>query len=572
VPYVLAMGLLGVARVLVAHLCTVRRTTGAVALLGIVAAGHVALVLAIGDDAAGVATATLAATGTLTAGAAALTLRGTPWSARALAVLRRPDVAAVIAITAVGATVRLLATRGIWLDEATSIHQAQMSLGGLLDSLRTSDVHPPLHHLTLWLTVRVLGTSELAVRAPSLLAATALIPVLYLAGRDIFDRRAGLAAAGLAAVAPFPVWYAQEARMYALFMLFAVLSAWAQVRVLRDGGARNWLGYVLAAAALIYTQYFGLLFVGVQQLAFLAALWHTRRERDAFHALGLSFLGWGLFLVLLVVPLMPFAQAQFSANEAAGKGFEQVPSQAGSTVGEVAGATPGAYSALTNTVWAVFGYHSNATMTALAALWPLLLLLGLGMLGRGRSWQTLLLASCAAVPAVALFGLGQLKPFVFEVRYFVGAVPVLILLLGRALTSWTVRPAATVAVCGVAALSLAIGEADQQFNGSNPRVYDFKGAVHSIEQRARPGDVLVFAPAYLDHVVAYYRDGSDLQMRPLADGLPKVRKGSRVFLLASFLDKPQYRKSTADAVRRLRKRYRLVSQDKRPQIRTWEFR
>jgi hypothetical protein len=61
-------------------------------------------------------------------------------------------------------------------------------------------------------------------------------------------------------------------------------------------------------------------------------------------------------------------------------------------------------------------------------------------------------------------------------------------------------------------------------------------------------------------------------MRPLGDGLPKVRKGNRVFLLASFLDKPQFRQSTADAVRKLRQRYRLVSQDKRPQIRTWEFR
>jgi 4-amino-4-deoxy-L-arabinose transferase-like glycosyltransferase len=446
-----------------------------------------------------------------------------------------------------------------------------MSLGGLLHSLRTTDVHPPLHHITLWLTVRVLGTSELAVRVPSLLAATALIPVLYVAGRDIYDRRAGLAAAGLCAVAPFPIWYAQEARMYALFMLFAVLAAWMQVRILRGGGTRNWVGYVLAAAALIYTQYFGLLFIAVQQLAFVAALWRVRHDRDTLRWLGLAWMGWSLVLLLAVVPLMPFAQAQFAANEAAGKGFEQVPSQAGGAVAQAAGAPPGAYAALTNAVWAVLGYHSNATMTALAALWSLLLLLALGTLGRGRSWQTLLLVTCAAMPAVLLFGLGQVKPFVFEVRYFVGAVPLLLLLIGRGLTSWTVRPAATIAVCAVAALALGIGEADQQLNGSNPRVYDFKGAVHSIEQRARPGDVLVFTPRYLDHVVAYYREDGSLQMRPLAQGSPRVGKGHRVFLLASFLDKPAYRASTRDAVRRLEQRYRLVSQDKRPQIRTWEF-
>jgi hypothetical protein len=83
--------------------------------------------------------------------------------------------------------------------------------------------------------------------------------------------------------------------------------------------------------------------------------------------------------------------------------------------------------------------------------------------------------------------------------------------------------------------------------------------------------VLVFTPKYLDHVVAYYRDGDTLKMRPLADGMPEVGKGHRVFLLASFLDKPGYKASTDDAVRRLERRYRLVHQDKRPQIRTWEF-
>jgi hypothetical protein len=95
--------------------------------------------------------------------------------------------------------------------------------------------------------------------------------------------------------------------------------------------------------------------------------------------------------------------------------------------------------------------------------------------------------------------------------------------------------------------------------------------VHAIEQRARPGDVLVYSPQYLDHVVAYYHDGSGVRMRPLDDGVPRVAKGRRVFLLASFLDKPQFRKAAADAVRRLDARYRLVGQHKRPQIRTWEF-
>ena len=184
------------------------------------------------------------------------------------------------------------------------------------------------------------------------------------------------------------------------------------------------------------------------------------------------------------LPLAPFALDQFAANEAGGRGFQQ-PAQAGGAVEP--GAAPGAYAALTNAAWAVLGYHSNATMTAIAALWPLGLLLALALLGRGRSWPTLLVVACAAVPGIALFALGQLKPFVFEVRYFVGAVPLVLLLLARGLTSWAQRPAVVGLACAAAVAALGLGLADQQLNGSNPRVYDFKDAVHSIEARAQPG-------------------------------------------------------------------------------------
>src|SRR5688500_9965062 len=159
-------------------------------------------------------------------------------------------------------------------------------------------------------------------------------------------------------------------------------------------------------------------------------------------------------------------------------------------------------------------------MTSLAALWPLLMLLALLMLGRGRSWTTAALATAAVLPAVALFGLGQLKPFVFEVRYFIGAVPLVLLLVGRALTSWPVRRGPTTLACTLAIGALAAGLADQQLNGSNPRVYDFKGALTQLKGEAEPGDVVVFTPPYIDTVIAYYGDGK-LEAWPLEKGLPQ---------------------------------------------------
>ena len=132
-------------------------------------------------------------------------------------------------------------SRGLWVDEAISVRQAQLPLGTMLADVRDSDVHPPLHHSLLWVTVRVFGTSEFAARLPSLIAGVALVPVMAWTGRLLYDRRTGWVAAVLAAIAPFAVWYSQEARMYSLFMLLAAVAVGAQVRALRHGETRDWV-------------------------------------------------------------------------------------------------------------------------------------------------------------------------------------------------------------------------------------------------------------------------------------------------------------------------------------------
>jgi hypothetical protein len=284
-----------------------------------------------------------------------------------------------------------------------------------------------------------------------------------------------------------------------------------------------------------------------------------------------GWLGSAALIALLVAPLLPFAFEQFRANEAAGKGFEGVPSQAGAAASQQAAlAKPAIYGALTNAVWAVFGYHSDATMTRIAALWPLGILGSLALLGRGRSRSTLLLVACALVPMAGLFVLGQKKPFIFEVRYFCAAVPLALLLIGRLVTSW-VRPAVAAATITLATVGLmGIAAADQQLNQSNPRTYDFRGALEAIRADARPGDVLVYTPQYLNTVIAYY--GSGLRAHPLGSSLPKRRHGGRVFLLASFQDKPAYRAQAQKSVRDLRRQgRRLIATLNRPQIRVWEF-
>ncbi len=282
-PYLLAMALLGVSRVLVAHRCARGEASSAVVVVGLVAAGQAWLIVHFAHSAAAVAGSTLSATATATAVLGGMEVaERMRWRARLaerVATAGNSVVVGLAGITAVGLAVRLVVPRGLWLDEATSVFQAKMGFSEMLTNLRTTDVHPPLYFTVLWGAVRVFGSSEMAVRLPSIVAGLALLPVLYLCGEELYDRRTGLVAAAIGSVSPLLVWYSQEARMYALFMVFAVAAVWLQARAIRRGRTLDWMLYAVVTAALVWTQYFAVLQVLVQQAAFLVVIARRQARR-----------------------------------------------------------------------------------------------------------------------------------------------------------------------------------------------------------------------------------------------------------------------------------------------------
>ena len=483
--------------------------------------------------------------------------------------VRAGQLALLAGLTALAAIVRLDATRGIWVDEAIGIREAHLPFERMLDVLRTTDFHPPLSFVPLWSSVHYLGDGELAVRLPSIIAGSLLVPMLFVAGRELYDARTGLVAAAFGAIAPLLVWYSQEARMYALVMLLAVVAVWAQARVLRRGDVTGWSLYTVAAALMLWTHYFTALQVLVQQLAFLVVAWHRARRGLESARLLLAYFGSLLVLAVAALPLLTFAREQ--VDRPGPEGFdilEPFPAQVSLAPSQADGLS--IYRLFANAVWAIWGYHSGAVMSKLGALWPFAMLLALVLLGRRRSPPTVLLAAVGFIPPLLLAAMSFVQPEVFEVRYFAASIPILLLLLARAATISAASRAASAVVVGAVLTTLLVGLADQQLNTSNPRRYDFRSALTAIERRAGPRDVIVYAPRYLEDVVSYYAPA--LRRQPVTERLPSPNKGRRVFLVASFLDHPDVARRTGAAVWKLRRQGRLVGRIERHQVSTWVFR
>ncbi len=471
-----------------------------------------------------------------------------------------PKVALLVLVgmTLAGLGLRLAVPRGLWLDEAISVNQAHLGLHDLFHNLYYGDRHPPLYHLALWLDVRVFGYGELAVRLPSLIAGTLVIPALYALGRELYDRRTGLIAAAFGAVSPLLIWYAQEARMYAFVTLFGLLALLTQLRVIRNGSMLNWAAYILATAALLWSHYFGLLLIGVQQIIFVGVLIHRRRTGESVRPLAIGFAYSVAVLVMQLVPLAVFAHKQFESTNAA------------------LGSPSGTYDALSfyavvaNMAWALWGYQPNGITELLAAMWPLLLLLSLLLLGRGGSRQTIILAVAAIVPIVLLLGVAAFDRSLFEVRYFLVTVPLLLLLVARLVTGWIRKPAGRYLVAGGVVVTLLIGLADQQLNTGNPRLFDFRGAIKEIRAHAGPKSLVLYEPPDMRYVLEYY--APDIRSRPLRLGVPKRSLGSPVFVLASFLDNRVYFNRTNKVVGQLDFFRKRVHRFKKPQTLVVEFR
>ncbi len=298
------------------------------------------------------------------------------------------SVVAMVALCVAAAAVRVATSRGLWVDEAISVSQAQLPFGEMLADVRNTDVHPPLHHALLWVTVRLFGTSEFAVRLPSLIAGVALVPVVGWVGRLLYDRRTGWVAAVLAAIAPFGVWYSQEARMYSLFMLFAALAIGLQVQALRRGRTRR-LGAVRggdrsdAVDPVLRRAAGARPAVGVRPSCCGAGA-TTPSGAACSCVAGSSASPWSRWRCCRCC-----RSCATSSPPTADRGVGLTPGQAGAGSSTLGG-TISIYAVGANLIWAMLGYHADGVMVQLAALWPLLMLLALVMLGRGRSARSVL--------------------------------------------------------------------------------------------------------------------------------------------------------------------------------------
>jgi len=415
---------------------------------------------------------------------------------------RRGEFVTVLVATLLAWGVRLVSLGGqsLWVDEGITFARATIPWKSVVSNLLLVGNQTPLYYSLLrpWLVLT--GVSEFVLRFPSACAATLTVPVVYAVGKDVHNEHTGLVAAALLALSPFHVWYAQEARMYALGTLVAALVLSAFVRALRCPGWRGWVLLTLFSGVAYMVHYFTLTLAAAQFVVFLCDLrrLYPRLRRWAV-AQGIAALPVAAWMALAIVR---------RGTTRLGGGWIPYPS---------------IIAPLYTFCNFSLGYEEGPSGLILLGWALFLIVFVLAFRYRDeRHWSPTLLA-WMGVPVLVTFLLSLQRPYYVD-RYLTIVLPAFEIWLALGVTllprRWSrITVGALLAVSAIAVTGTLAGTRYQK--------EDWRSAVLQVHKMAQPGDRLFVAGPEDIPVSTYYLDDA----LPLEVGLPIPSSIGRAWFL-----------------------------------------
>ncbi len=166
--------------------------------------------------------------------------------------------------------------QSLWLDEALQYKASYLfSLKDMLAVYLPGDFNPPLSYIINHFLGYMLGSSEIALRLPSVIFGVLTVWLVYKLG--------GKWPALLLATSGLHIYYSQEARMYSL----AALAVTASFYFLKQ---KKWLGYTLTSLAAIYSHYLTVFIFPAQLL--LVKKSELKKLLMSWLAVAVGYLPW----------------------------------------------------------------------------------------------------------------------------------------------------------------------------------------------------------------------------------------------------------------------------------------
>ena len=215
-------------------------------------------------------------------------------------------------ITLIAATLRIynLGTESFSYDEGIMLELTSSSFTRVMEDIRFG--RPPFLVLLGYLWVNLFGQSEIAIRSLPAVAGILSIPMLYIVGVELFNKRVAIIATAIMSVSVFHIFHSQDYRYYSLLTLMTLISFYFLIKLLQTGNMRYFLPYVITGALVYYTHYQGAFILLAQGLYFLLQFY-----RYSWRTCGIWVMSQLAILLCLVPSAMTMLQ-DFTAGTDAG--------------------------------------------------------------------------------------------------------------------------------------------------------------------------------------------------------------------------------------------------------------
>ena len=368
------------------------------------------------------------------------------------------DIALVGGVAFVLGLIRIGAP-ALWVDEAFTAQAVRDTLVNPLDQYHW------LYYALLKPWTAVAGSSEWALRMPSVFASMLACGLLVVLARRLFDRSTALVSGLFLATSPFLVMWSQQARSYSLVLASGILATLLLLAALDRGTRWSWAWYGVAFSLVFVLQPVSALAL-VPAHAVLAA---RRREKLLPHGL--------LAPCVIVVLGIPWAVAR--AKQTPVDNWLERPSAevALRTVLDVSGA---------------------------AGVGLVLAIVGVVILRRSqRTDHALWLATWAFAPFALALVLSFLRPIYLD-RYLITAAPAFALLAAVAVFVVGRRWAAVLVAAAVIATTVGLVQWYATEENGNWRGEGWREAVATVNKRSSEAEAIVVVPWWPNPAATYY--------------------------------------------------------------------
>lgn len=120
--------------------------------------------------------------------------------------------------------------QSLWHDEGNTYVQTTRNFAESAENA-SRDIHPPLYYWIITVWTRFMGDTEAGLRSLSLFASLITVATTYAIGKRLFGFVPAVLAMIFISLNTFSIYYAQEARMYALLAMLGALAMRLFVRV-----------------------------------------------------------------------------------------------------------------------------------------------------------------------------------------------------------------------------------------------------------------------------------------------------------------------------------------------------